>query len=178
MSSQLFSDQFVDLVTPHQSQLLAYLRAILRDTQDAEDVLQQTYLELWRKFDQYDSTKSFFGWARQFARIQAIQFLRTSRRHKLRFSSEVIDLLADEMLADPRQSSQESARLRSLRTCMKKLADTDQNLLRQCYSGRHTFRQVAEMMGRSPQSLGNSLRRIRIALLVCIRRTLAVEESA
>jgi RNA polymerase sigma-70 factor (ECF subfamily) len=177
MSSQLFSDQFIDLVTPHQRQLLGYLRAILRDTQDAEDVLQQTYLELWRKFDQYDSTRSFFSWAREFARIQAIQFLRTSRRHKLRFSSELIDLLTDEMLAEPRQYPQESARLRSLRTCMKGLSGSDQKLLQQCYSGRHTFRQVAQTIGRSPQSLSNSLRRIRVSLLACIQRTLAMEEG-
>jgi RNA polymerase sigma-70 factor (ECF subfamily) len=173
-----FSDQFVDLVTPHQSQLLGYLYAILRNSQDAEDVLQQTYLELWRKFDQYDPSQSFFGWARQFARIQAIQFLRKSRRHRLQFSSALIDLLADEILAEPQQYSQESARLRSLRACIGRLRESDQKLVRQCYRDHLTFRQIAEMLGRSPQSLGNSLRRIRITLLECIQRTLAAEERA
>lgn len=176
MSIHEFSDQFVDLVTPCQSQLLGYLYAILRNRQDAEDVLQQTYLELWRKFDQYDPGQSFFGWARQFARIQAIQFLRKSRRHRLQFSTALIDILADEILAEPQQYQQESARLRSLRTCMGRLKQSDQQLVRQCYRDRHTFRQVAEMLGRSPQSLGNSLRRIRTTLLQCIQRTLAAED--
>jgi RNA polymerase sigma-70 factor, ECF subfamily len=178
MSGHVFSDQFVDLVTPFQGQLLGYLYAILRNHQDAEDVLQQTYMELWRKFDQYDPQRSFFGWAREIARFQALTFVRQSRRDRLQFGSALIELLAEEMLATPQQYEQESARLRSLRLCIGQLKLSDRRLLRQCYRGRQTFREVAEKIGRSPQSVTNSLRRIRAALMECIQRTLAAEERA
>ena len=170
------SDEFVELVTPFRSQLLGYLYAILRNAQDAEDVLQQTYMELWRKFDQYDETKNLFAWAREIARRQALAFLRTNRNNRMQFSNALLDLMSEEMLARPQEYDDESGRLRALRSCMGKLAQSDRQLIHRCYRGDSTQREVAEKIGRTPQSVGNSLRRIRLALLECIQRTLAAED--
>lgn len=170
MSEKHFSDQFIDLVTPHQSQLLGYLCAVLRNSSDAEDVLQQTYLELWSRFDQYDPSKCFFSWAKQIAKIKAVDFIRQNRRAKLQFRSEVIDILTEEMMSTSDAKQEESTRLSALRTCLGKLATTDRQLINKCYRSNRSFRHLASEMGRSPQSLGNSLRRIRLKLLMCIQQ--------
>lgn len=170
------SEEFVALVSPFRNQLLAYLYAIVRNADDAEDVLQLTHLELWRKFDQFDRNRNMFVWAREIARLQAIAYLRKNRRHRLQFGDALVNLITDEMLRNKQDQDEETSRLKALRECMSKLKQSDRELVTACYRGDQRLTEIAENRGRSPQSLSNSLKRIRIALYECIRRTRASEE--
>jgi len=60
---------------------------------------------------------------------------------------------------------------------MKLLSEADQNLLRLCYDGGRIIKQIAEEVGRPPQSTYNSLCRIRRRLFDCIRRLAARKEN-
>ena len=60
----------------------------------------------------------------------------------------------------------------ALAGCVEKLRQRDRQLLDECYGREGGVTQVAGRHGRSPQSIHNSLRRIRRALFECIRRTL------
>jgi RNA polymerase sigma-70 factor (ECF subfamily) len=170
------SEEFVALVSPFRNQLLAYLYSILRNADDAEDVLQLTHLELWRKFDQYDRSRSMFVWAREIARLQAIAYVRKNRRHRLQFGDALVTLMTDEMLQQSQERDEETSRLKALRACMNKLKPTDRELILSCYRGDRSHTEIAQNHGRSPQSLSNSLRRIRLALYECIRRTRSAED--
>ncbi len=59
---------------------------------------------------------------------------------------------------------------------MKGLSDVDRDLLALCYGTQQSFREVAEQLGRSPQSVYDSLSRIRRVLLECIERAAARRE--
>ena len=41
---------------------------------DAEDVLQEANLVLWRKFDQYQEGTNFFAWACQIIRYEVLKY--------------------------------------------------------------------------------------------------------
>src|SRR5262245_29268826 len=78
------------LVTQNQSQLHGYLYALMHNMADTEDVLQDTILVLWRKFDQFVPGTNFLHWALKTARFEALKFQRTMRRDRRFFSEELV----------------------------------------------------------------------------------------
>lgn len=163
--------EFAELLARHQGQLLGYIYSLVRDLDDADDLFQQASLVLWDKFDLFDPSRSFVGWACGVARYEVLNFLRARSRERLYFSDE-LSLALIEAQEELEQERLEERRM-VLAGCMKKLADRDKDLLEACYDRSSGVREVARARGRSPQSIHNSLRRIRRTLFDCVRRSLA-----
>jgi len=79
------SEQFVRLLAECERRLFAYILALVWNVHDAEDMYQQTALELWRKFDEYQPGTNFAQWAFTIARLLVSNFHRTQRRRKAFF---------------------------------------------------------------------------------------------
>jgi RNA polymerase sigma-70 factor, ECF subfamily len=153
-----------------RSRLFGYIHSLVRDLDDADDLFQQTTLILWNKFDDFDRARSFLSWACGVARLEVCNFLRSRGRQRLYFSDDLNLLLAEaqeEMVHDETEE-----RRGALAGCVEKLRQRDRQLLDECYGHEDGVTQVAGRHGRSPQSVHNSLRRIRRSLFECIRRTL------
>jgi RNA polymerase sigma-70 factor, ECF subfamily len=165
--------EFAELLRRDQGRLFGYVHSLVRDLDDAEDLFQQTTVILWKKFREFDRAKSFFAWACGVARLEVANFLRGRSRQRLYFSDELNLLLieAQEELAADELDDRRDA----LGRCVQKLRQRDRELLAECYGGAGV-NAVAGREGRSPQSVHNSLRRIRRALYECIERALAREE--
>jgi RNA polymerase sigma-70 factor (ECF subfamily) len=162
--------EFAEHLRPAQSRLFGYIHSLVRDLDDADDLFQQTTLILWNKFGDFDRSRSFLSWACGVARLEVCNFLRSRGRQRLYFSDDLNLLLAEvqeEMTHDELEE-----RRGALARCVEKLRQRDRQLLDECYGHEAGVTQVAGRHGRSPQSVHNSLRRIRRALFECIRRTL------
>jgi RNA polymerase sigma-70 factor (ECF subfamily) len=145
----------------------------VRDLNDADDLYQQTALILWKKFGEFDRRRSFFTWACGIARLEVASFLRNRGRQRLYFSDDLNLLLVE---AQAELTSEElDDRRDALARCVERLRQRDRELLRECYGDSSDVHRAANRRGRSPQSIYNSLRRIRRALFECIARTLAQE---
>jgi RNA polymerase sigma-70 factor, ECF subfamily len=163
--------EFAAQLSRHQSQLFGYIYSLVRDLDDADDLFQQTSLVLWDKFDQFDPSRSFVGWACGVARYEVLNFLRARSRHRLYFSDELNLALIEAQ--ESLEQEQLEERRGALAGCMEKLRERDKDLLEACYDRSSGIRDVALARGRSAQSIHNSLRRIRRALFECVRRSLA-----
>jgi RNA polymerase sigma-70 factor, ECF subfamily len=166
---------FSDLVTRHQSQLYAYIFALVRNREDAEDLFQSVCVVLWRRFESFQPNSSFFSWARQ----TAIFVLRNSFKRKKPpacVNEELLDALA-ETTVDPR-SDETDAYLAALRRCKDKLGDLDRQLLELRYAEGFNSRQIADQMGRPQQGVCNSLLRIRRWLFNCIQIEVAQQDRS
>ena len=165
--------EFAAQLARHQSQLFGYIHSLVRDLDDADDLFQQTSLVLWDKFDQFDASRSFVGWACGVARYEVLNFLRARSRNRLYFSDELNLALIEAQ--ETLEQDQLEERRDALAGCMKKLRERDKDLLEACYARSSGIRDVAVARGRSAQSVHNSLRRIRRSLFECVRRTMAHE---
>jgi RNA polymerase sigma-70 factor (ECF subfamily) len=168
--------EFAEQLRRNQTQLFGYIYSLVRDLDDADDLFQQTSLVLWDKYEQFDSTRSFMGWACGVARYEVLNFLRARSRNRLYFSDalnlaliEAHESLEEELVEDRRDA---------LAGCMKKLRARDQELLEACYGRSVRIPELAATWGRSTHSIHNSLRRIRRSLFECVRRSLAQEGFA
>jgi RNA polymerase sigma-70 factor (ECF subfamily) len=165
--------EFAEYLRRDQARLYGYLHSLVRDVNDADDLFQQTTLIMWKKFAEFDRGRSFFSWACGIGRLEVTNFLRSRGRHRLYFSDE-LNLLLVEAQAEMTNAEQE-ARRDALARCVEKLRERDRELLAECYGDATSVQSAAGRHGRSPQSIYNSLRRIRRALFECIGRTMAIE---
>lgn len=72
---------FEELVARYHDELLGYLIRQLRDREIAEDALQQVFIKVFRKCDQFEEGRSFRPWIYRIARNQSIDSRRREQRH-------------------------------------------------------------------------------------------------
>lgn len=150
---------------------------MIRGREDAEDVYQQVLTVLWRKFDQFTLGTNFPGWALRVAELEVRDFRSRSRERHLNLSSEVLLELADVMCADAEQRTYDDRQV-ALEQCLERLNDSDRELVDRIYGREERIADLAAELGRIPQSISNSLRRIRQTLYECVERALSRGGSA
>ena len=166
------SEQFITLLNAAHGRLLAFLRVMLGNNADAEDVLQRASMTIWRKFGEFDPSKDFFAWASSFAFYEAKNFQRISARSRLHFDDELMERLAEERVRD---LDHREARLAAMDRCIEELDDSGRELVREFYLHDTALSALAERLGRAPQTLYNKLNTLRRLLADCMKRRLAQE---
>ena len=147
----------------------AYLNGMIRDRAIAEDLLQQVALTVTEKFEQFDASRSFTGWAMGIARYKALQFFDKAGADRHCFSNELLSQLADthERLSDQAQSQRDALAL-----CIEKLPAKSMALIKRRYVQDLKPGKIADTLGVSANAVRLSLHRIRIALRTCIEKRL------
>src|SRR6185503_9858388 len=85
-------DAFAELVKRRTPGVLAFLRRMLGDAEEARDVAQLTFVRVWENLERYDASWAFSTWLFRIAGNLAIDALR-SRRTRARTESENFRLL-------------------------------------------------------------------------------------
>lgn len=167
--------RFLKLYTAHQQDLFAYLLAATRDVSEADDLLQEVAIVLWRRFDDYDPSRRFVSWAYGVARNLLLNHYRKVRRHSGRqISIEVADFLVPAEEEEPVEDWREEQR--ALAECLSRLPAEHRDLLDRRYQQSASLKGIAEAMGQTAGAVNMKLCRIRGALLKCVERRLAREE--
>lgn len=164
--------EFVQLLVSHEPRLRAFLRTLLPDWSDVDEVLQETSLIAWQKFGRFERGTSFMAWIASIARFEALEYLRQRGRARRVFSPEVMTLLADEAIARTEPFEHER---HALERCLEKLGNTQRELLLLSYRPGARFREVAMQAGRTVQGYYKTIQRVRVRLLDCIRQELKEE---
>jgi hypothetical protein len=76
------TERFVRLFAAAQSEVLRDILALVPDLDDAQEVFQETVVDLWKTFDQYDPDCAFVPWACRFGYFPILRF-RPYRWHHL-----------------------------------------------------------------------------------------------
>ena len=160
------------LVMQHDRQWKAYVLSLVPHWADAEDILQDTKLELWERFTEYDPAGDFGAWARKIIFYRVMTFRAKSGRERVRFSQTAFDLVAAEAAAVAHETD---ARLHTLAGCLKKLTAAARLLLWRCYASGATMKDIAESLGRSVRATQRAVAKIRSDLQRCIEQEMRKE---
>jgi RNA polymerase sigma-70 factor, ECF subfamily len=167
--------QFAERFVQHQGRLYGYIVTMLPNRHDAEDVFQQTSLILWQKWEQFDQSRDFVGWACGIAHNEVRNFLRRRGHDRVVFSEKVMDELAEMRLqSQPILEPRRDAML----DCVSKLDFLCREMLERCYAAGASMKAVARQFRMTPNALYLRLRRIRRDLLECIHRTMSEDPAA
>ncbi len=167
--------EFIAQITRSQRVLHAFIVSLVFHAADADDVLQEANIVLWRKAGEFDPTRDFLPWAMRIAQFQAMAHLKKKRRSRMSFDEELLALVAEEAIAE---AGEADARRVALAGCLQKLPEDHRALVAQRYEPSGCVNDLAQRRGVTPKALSETLRRIRHGLLLCIERTLAQQEAA
>jgi len=145
------------LYVRYSDNVYGYIRSIVRDEKDAEDITQQVFLKLMTVIGRYqDCGVPFSGWLLRVARNAALDHL---RRHR---AIPTEDVTATYGHTD--EDGEALDRARSLRTALDSLPEEQRNVVMMRHMIGLTPPEIAEQMGRSESSIHGLHHRGRRAL--------------
>jgi RNA polymerase sigma-70 factor (ECF subfamily) len=165
-------EAFVKEFVQNEPALRSFILSQVANWADMKEILQQTSVVLWRKFDQFEEGTSFKSWAFKIARYEALNYLKKQRRSKLVFCDETLELLAHE---DPREEEVLEIQRHALNVCLKKLSPEQREILSECYEEKQTIKEVARKRRRTLEGLYKMVQRMRASLLECVQREMHAE---
>ena len=167
-------NRFMTHLLRHQERLYHYIRSLEPRRQDADDALQETYLVLWEKFDEYREDTNFYAWACKIAYFKILQRRRQLQRGPSIFDPDVLRQLSEEAVL---QTDVLEAQRELLDGCLDKLPPSDLELIAYRYARGYTRDKIAQLLGRSANSVSKSLSGIRRALWECISEGLKTRDA-
>ena len=150
-------DAFEQLVLRYERELYNYLRNYLGDAQYAEDVFQNTFLQIHLKSDQFQTGRKFRPWLYTIATSRAIDLQRRNRRHQAASlnagfgdsgedgSGSLVDLL-DADLPTPDDCFDLQERREMVLAAIDLLPETHKQVVLLIYYQGLKFREAAEVL--------------------------------
>lgn len=171
-------DEFVALLARHDQAVRRFVRSLLPAREGVDDVMQETALECWRKFDQFgpaspdEAVEEFIRWACVIARYKVLSWQRDHGRDRLVFREDIVERLATAGLE--RLDGRERER-GAIESCLGKLPDEERRLVLSVHTAGESVAQIAAETGERARRLYSRLNVLRKRLLDCVRERLAGE---
>lgn len=162
--------RFLGQFTAHESAIRAYVRRLVPRREDANDVMQEIALVLWKKFDQLKADEDFRRWAFGVARYEVLAWRRdiARDRERLILSNETIEQMAKEGEQQADQFDLEREAI--LQHCLGKLKGEQRSAVEAMYQPESSAAQLAETFGRTVTGFYQWIYRIRQTLSRCAQR--------
>lgn len=166
------TEAFLRLLAEHERRLAIYVTGLVACPQDAQDVLQEGKIVMWRQFGQFELGTNFPAWARKilFYRILA------HRRRSCRGAAEplgdrTLELLNEEYESALRERRWER-RERALQDCVAKLPPQHREILDLRYRDEASIETISRRTERTEGAVYRLLSRLRRNLHQCVERRL------
>lgn len=169
-------ERFLTLYSVSQKRIFAYILSLVPKRVDAEDMLQQTSMEMWRMFDKFEPGTDFTAWGIAISRFRIMKFRKEQQRdRKVTFlNDEAFEIILDKAAHLEKGTHYQ---LPALEGCIKRLNDRDRRLLVQRYDKGLTFQSIADKLGCSVTLVYRNMTLIHTNLLRCIRRTVSMWDA-
>ena len=166
------TQEFLELLTHHDRALGVFVYSMVPQPHDAEDILQQTKMTLWRCFDQFETGTHFLAWARKTAFHQVLTYRRQKKREATPLSDEVLELLHDEVT---KLSDDGDRRRDALRTCLAKLPAAHRQMVTLRYFEDLEIDALAARIRSTAGAVYRALSRVRLTLMTCVEKAMQQE---
>ena len=175
MASKDPTVEFIQLLTTNQSRLFAYVVSLLGNRQQAEDVMQETNMVLWRKANQFRLGTNFSAWMLKVAYYQVLD-------HRRKRNKRALFIQNDKFLAELSEAASSSTYLierqqDALHKCLNKLPERQRDMVSRRYSEGASIKSVAQQIGVAASAVKQALFRARTSLIECVHHRMKEQLS-
>ena len=161
------------LFVQHMPALRGFVLSLVGDFNLVDDVIQETFLTVNAKADEFQSGTNFRAWVWAIARFKVLQALESRASPKEQYlSPDVIEALCAHDTAEEWFTEEQ---MRHLVRCFESLAPKARRSIELRYMHAHRPPEIARLMGWTVESVHVALSRARVLLRDCVTRRMAVE---
>lgn len=165
------TESYLRLLMQHDCWLAAYVYSLVPDRADADDMLQDCKVAMWKHFGSFEPGSNFRAWARRFAMHHILNYRRSEkRRPTTAVDDEFIEAVAAEI---ERRADLLDYRAEALHGCLRKLPEAHRKVVVWRYYEDCNVEEIAAKSARSVEAVYRLLSRIRGALNDCVSRQIA-----
>ena len=167
------SEDFRHLMRRHGGTLLSFIESVIGSREEAEDIVQETFINAFRSLHQYDDGKaSFATWLHRIAYHEALRRMKRRRLPTLSWDEdERLLKYAEEADTDDWLTDMTEEQMQRLDEAINLLPEYDQMLLRFYYEDDMPLKEIAYILDSEAGILASRLRRIRNRLKKELQRT-------
>ena len=159
------SSDFMKAYIQNEKKIRHYIKRLVYQSDDAEDIMQATALILWEKFETYKPEYPFTPWAFKIAYNEIRNYYRRNEKKNAFFEETTLEQLAQ--IAESKSTHLDEILLH-LKDCLHKLKDSDRRLVEYRYCDDGRINDLAKEQKTTPNALSKSLQKIRRQLFLCI----------
>ena len=149
--SSTSQEAFRELISDYKERLYWHIRNMVKDHDDADDVLQNTFLKVYRNIHQFKGDSKLYSWIYRIATNEAITFLNKKARRLQITSEDLQNLIIDNLESDVYFEGDE-IKLK-LQKAIATLPDKQQQVFNMKYFEELKYREMAEILETSEGAL-------------------------
>ena len=165
-------DEVLRAAFKYQDALTAYAFWLLQDWMLAQDAVQEAYIVLAKKWEQYDPSKNIFTWVRQIVRFEALNILRSRRKEASVCDEELMSLVENtfENNFDEQAALKMKSEQSALHKCMSVVSKNNLSLLLGFYRDRRSCEALSGVFKKSANAVRLTLTRVRNKIRECVSK--------
>jgi RNA polymerase sigma-70 factor (ECF subfamily) len=165
------TEAYLRLLNQHDRWLATYVYSLVSRPADAEDILQEVKVTMWKHFANFEEGTNFRAWARKIATNQILNYRRSEqKRPSSTLDEQFIEAVAAEI---DRRADTLDHRADALRLCLRKLPEAHRRIVVWRYYEDCGVEEIASKSERTVEAVYRLLSRIRGVLNECVNRQLA-----
>ena len=149
--SSTSQEAFRELISDYKERLYWHIRNMVKDHDDADDVLQNTFLKVYRNIHQFKGDSKLYSWIYRIATNEAITFLNKKARRLQITSEDLQNLIIDNLESDVYFEGDEIEL--KLQKAIATLPDKQQQVFNMKYFEELKYREMAEILETSEGAL-------------------------
>ena len=92
---------FHTLVNKYQERLYWHIRKMVMNHDDADDVLQNTFIKVWKSISKFREESSLYTWLYRIATNESISFINSNKRRSFMPLNDTSEFLVKNLESDP-----------------------------------------------------------------------------
>ncbi len=162
------SAAFENLYRATSARLFGICLRVLPQRAEAEEVLQEVFLGIWRKAKQFDATRaSAITWLSMMTRNKAIDRLRANAGARAHTPLDLDEIEGDSAASEVAEDAENKERIE---VCLDELEAPRRTLIRTAFFEGATYEELAQRSGNPLGTVKSWIRRSLIVLKACLER--------
>ncbi len=91
---------FQTLVNKYKERLYWHIRKIVMDHDDADDILQNTFIKVWRSVEKFREESSLYTWLYRIATNESLTFINSNKRRSMVPMNDTSEFLMNNLESD------------------------------------------------------------------------------
>lgn len=142
---------FRELLRLYQERLYWHIRNIVKNHEDADDVLQNTFIKIFRNIEKFKGESQLFSWMYRIATNEAITFL-NNRAKKQKIGSEELQQQIIDNLENDVYFEGDEIQLK-LQKAIATLPEKQQQVFNMKYFQELKYKEISDILGTSEGAL-------------------------